>query len=89
MLANSAFFQAGVPVVVSNTTSLPEICGEAGSYITPDQPVEIASRIDDLLENEALYREKRKLGLAQAGAFTWQKSAERLLKCIYSAASGN
>ena len=29
---------SGVPVVVSNTTSLPEICGTAGSYVTPDRP---------------------------------------------------
>jgi glycosyltransferase involved in cell wall biosynthesis len=80
---------AGVPVVVSNTTSLPEICGEAGSYITPDQPAQIAGRIDDLLEDQALYGEKQKLGLARARAFTWQQSAERLLECIYSAAPGH
>ncbi|MBD0256163.1 MAG: glycosyltransferase family 4 protein [Cytophagales bacterium] len=76
---------AGVPVVVSNTTSLPEICGEAGSYIAPDQPGQIAGRIDELLENEALYQEKKKLGLHRAASFTWQQSAQRLMECIYHA----
>jgi len=29
---------SGVPIVVSNTTSLPEICGDAVNYISPDKP---------------------------------------------------
>lgn len=77
---------AGVPVVVSNTTSLPEICGEAGTYIIPDQPVQIAARIDELLVDEVLVQKKKKLGLQRAYSFSWLQSAEKLMKCICTVA---
>ncbi len=75
---------SGVPVVVSNTTSLPEICGEAGNYVNPDRPEEIALAIDNLLSNEQLYEEKKKLGLKQAKGFTWERAARITIDCIES-----
>ncbi|MCC5612880.1 glycosyltransferase family 4 protein, partial [Nostoc sp. CHAB 5834] len=36
---------AGIPVVVSNSSSIPEICGEAGNYVDSDNPVSIANQI--------------------------------------------
>jgi len=75
---------SGVPVVVSNTTSLPEICGEAGNYINPDRPEEIASAIDNLLINHQLYEHKKQLGLKQAKKFTWERAAQTTIDCIES-----
>lgn len=75
---------SGIPVVVSDTTSLPEICGEAGSYVRPDQPAEIASAIDKLLSNQELYEEKQRLGLARAKKFTWNNAAQIVLNCMKS-----
>ena len=75
---------SGIPVVVSKTTSLPEVCGEAGSYVDPGQPGEIATAIDNLLTNDQLYAEKRRLGLEQAKKFTWDLAAESVMKCIDS-----
>jgi glycosyltransferase involved in cell wall biosynthesis len=75
---------SGVPVVVSNTTSLPEICGEAGNYVNPDRPEEIAAAIDNLLSNEQLYEKKKKLGLWQAKGFTWERAAQITIDCIES-----
>jgi glycosyltransferase involved in cell wall biosynthesis len=72
----------GVPVVVSNTTSLPEVCGEAGTYVSPDSPVEIASAIDSLLSNDQLCKEKRQMGLEQARKFTWERAARITLDCM-------
>lgn len=72
----------GIPVVVSNTTSLPEICGDAGYYITPDKPEEIALAIDNLLVNEKLYDDKKVQGLKQAKKFTWENAARKVLDCI-------
>jgi glycosyltransferase involved in cell wall biosynthesis len=74
----------GVPVVVSHTTSLPEVCGEAGTYVTPDHPEEIAAAIDSLLSNDQLYEEKRQLGLKQAKKFTWEMAAKGVLDCMTS-----
>jgi glycosyltransferase involved in cell wall biosynthesis len=73
---------SGVAVVVSNTTSLPEVCGEAGTYVNPHQPEEIALRIDELLDDPKLYARKRKLGFEQASRFTWKNAAKTILNAI-------
>ena len=71
---------SGVPVVVSNTSSLPEVCGEAGVYCNPFDPNDIANKIKMLLEDKDLFESKKKLGLEQAIKFDWKDSAENLLK---------
>jgi glycosyltransferase involved in cell wall biosynthesis len=73
---------SGVPVIVSNTTSLPEVCGKAGNYIDPTNPSSIASVIDDLLNNAELYSTKRRQGLEQAKKFTWENAANTVIDCI-------
>lgn len=75
---------SGVPVVVSNTTSLPEVCGEAGNYTDPNIPEEIARRIDELACNESLYKQKKYLGLKRAEEFSWENSANRLINLTKS-----
>jgi glycosyltransferase involved in cell wall biosynthesis len=74
---------AGIPVVVSNTTALPEVCAGAGNYVDPDKPEEIAWMIDKLLSDKAFYNEKRIQGLQRAKVFTWELSAKKLLNSIY------
>ena len=71
---------SGVPVVVSNYTCLPEICGEAALYADPDNPSDIAKNIDRLLNDTVLWQEKRVRGLKHAESFTWSRSAEHLLQ---------
>ena len=73
---------SGVPVIVSNTTSLPEVCGDAAVYIDPTNPKSVANAINDLIENEALYVEKKKAGLARASQFTWHKTAQEFMQSI-------
>ncbi|MDZ4716533.1 MAG: glycosyltransferase family 1 protein [Cytophagales bacterium] len=80
---------SGVPVVVSGTTSLPEVCGEAGTYVNPDDPVQIGGAIDNLLSNAQLYDEKVRLGLRQAEKFNWRKSAEAVIGCMGNSAKGD
>jgi glycosyltransferase involved in cell wall biosynthesis len=75
---------SGVPVVVSNTTSLPEVCGDAGNYIDPANPKSIAEVIDQLLVDEELYSKKKQLGLTQAKKFTWDEAARVSIACIES-----
>ncbi|MBL7848585.1 MAG: glycosyltransferase family 4 protein [Cyclobacteriaceae bacterium] len=72
----------GVPVVVSDTTSLPEICGDAGNYVPADNPQQIAAVIDSLLCNGQLYESKKMLGLAQARKFTWENAAKKILQVM-------
>ena len=73
---------SGVPVVVSNRDSLPEVCGAAGTYADPDRPEEIAAAIDSLLGDPLLRARKREQGLERARMFTWRESAEKLLQLI-------
>lgn len=75
---------SGVPVVVSNTTSLPEVCGDAGTYSDPNDPASIAAAIDSLLGNDQFYADKRRRGLSQAARFTWQRAATTVLDVLTS-----
>ena len=52
---------SGVPVVVADASSLPEVCGAAGNYIDPHSSENIAEMIDSLLDNENLYNEGKRL----------------------------
>jgi glycosyltransferase involved in cell wall biosynthesis len=71
---------SGVPIVVSDRDSLPEVCADAGSYIDPLKPDDIAAAIDRLLKDRGLREEKRAKGLLQARRFPWQQSADKLLQ---------
>jgi len=70
---------SGVPVVVSNRSSLPEICGDAGNYADPDDPQSIATAINELISDNDLYKKKRELGLERAQRFKWEISAKGLM----------
>ena len=71
---------SGVPVVVSNRSSLPEICGDAGNYVNPDSPENIAEVIDELLDDDNLRERKQIMGLARAQQFKWEFSARDLVR---------
>ncbi|MEO0129967.1 MAG: glycosyltransferase family 1 protein [candidate division WOR-3 bacterium] len=66
----------GIPVVVSNISSLPEIVGEAGLKVNPYSVSEIYEGVKKLLDNPGLYSELQEKGITQAKKFTWQKTAD-------------
>lgn len=74
---------AGVPVVVSNRSCLPEVCGEAGSYADPDSPKSIAIAINKLLLDSKLYDEKKRLGFEQVKKYSWVKSATLISNILH------
>lgn len=80
--------QCGVPVVVSNRTAMPEVCGEAATYIDPDDARDIARKIDALLHDAELYDKKKADGLCHAHGFTWERSANAILTLIENAYAG-
>lgn len=70
---------SGVPVVTSDTTSLPEVTGSAAVLVDP-RSVDAWSRALDVVIGDASLRQRmRERGLAQASAFTWSRSAGVLL----------
>ncbi|GAB4476979.1 MAG: glycosyltransferase family 1 protein [Anaerolineae bacterium] len=65
----------GTPVVAANTSSLPEIVGEAGFLVDPDDARHMAGAILSLLVQDDLHAEMREKALARAAAFTWPQTA--------------
>jgi glycosyltransferase involved in cell wall biosynthesis len=77
--------QCGTPTVVSDRASLPEVVGEAGLLVDPDDPTAIAEACWRLLNDDANHARLRAAGLAQAERFTWRATAERTLEAYQSA----
>jgi glycosyltransferase involved in cell wall biosynthesis len=72
----------GAPVVASDRTSIPEVVGNAGILCNPEKPEEIAAALQRVLDDTALAVELRKLGLAQAARFSWERTADELAAVI-------
>ncbi|MCP4542499.1 MAG: glycosyltransferase family 4 protein [Chloroflexi bacterium] len=69
----------GTPVVVANRSSLPEVVGDAGLLVDPDDVDDIAQALARVLTDEPLQAQMRGLGLAQAARFTWERAARETL----------
>ncbi len=74
----------GVPVVVSNVSSLPEVVGDAGVLVNPNNTDSIAEGLLKVLINNNLRQEMITAGLAQAAKFTWEETARKTLEVIES-----
>jgi len=73
----------GVPVVVSNVGSLPEVVGNAGILVDPKSVESIAGGMEEvLLADKSKYNSLIEAGLTQAKKFSWEKTARETLKVI-------
>lgn len=70
----------GVPVIVGNNSSLPEIVGKAGILVDQNSEFEIADKIKKLILRPKLAQRLANLGLERAKLFSWEKAAEETLK---------
>lgn len=70
------------PVITSNTSSLPEVVGEAGILVDPFEVNEIKEAMKRLAEDVALAEELGRLGLERSKGYTWEHSAD-ILKQVY------
>lgn len=66
---------AGVPVIVSRRGSLPEVVGDAGLLIDPDDPESLAEAMARMVNDSALGRTCAERGLARAREFSWPQTA--------------
>jgi glycosyltransferase involved in cell wall biosynthesis len=78
----------GVPVACSNTSSLPEVAGDAARYFDPRNVEEIASAVIELLQDEGLRGRLAAAGRAQERRFTWRATAEATLSSYERAYAG-
>ena len=74
----------GVPVITSNTSSMPEVAGGAALIIDPFKTEEITAAMVDLIKKPDLSMELIDKGLLQAAKFSWRKMAADV-KDIYQA----
>jgi glycosyltransferase involved in cell wall biosynthesis len=71
----------GVPVVASSVGSLPEVVGDAGVLVDPNNINSIAGGISKVLSlGKSDYNNMVTRGFAQAGKFSWEKTARETLK---------
>lgn len=66
----------GLPVACSNSSSLPEVAGDAALYFDPLDVGAIKSAVETLLTDEALRQELAAKGLLQARKFSWRRAAK-------------
>jgi glycosyltransferase involved in cell wall biosynthesis len=72
----------GVPVICSNTSSLPEIGGESVLYFNPNSSDELAYQIKVLISNNELKSILCSKGIVRAKQFSWEKTAKETLAVL-------
>jgi len=73
---------SGVPVISSNSSSLPEIVGDGGIMVDPDKPDEIFRAMKEILKNKELKEELIRKGLEKSKEFDWKKTAREFLDIL-------
>jgi glycosyltransferase involved in cell wall biosynthesis len=73
-------FACGVPVVASETSSLPEVAGKAALLVDPESPQAIAKAVKQMMERPALRKRYVQRGLKRAALFSWEKTARKTLE---------
>lgn len=71
--------RCGIPVVTSNTSSMPEVAGDAAFFVDPFKPEQITEAIILLLKDEKLRKEYIDKGLKRAEEFSWHSMAHDVL----------
>jgi glycosyltransferase involved in cell wall biosynthesis len=77
--------RCGTPVILSNTTSLPEVGGEAAIYVSPDNTDEICSAMVKIAGDENLRLSLSVRGQKESLRFTWDNTAESIWESIEKA----
>ena len=75
--------KCGTPVVASNRSSIPEVCGEENAvYCDPESPEDIANKVESLYKDTDLQAELIEKGFHHASKFTWEKMGRQTYDVI-------
>lgn len=74
---------SGVPVITSNTSSLPEVAGEAAIYVDPGDVQGLCTQMEKVLQDKVLQRRLSNMGQTQASDFSWRMTAEKTLQVFH------
>ena len=70
----------GTPVVTSNTSSLPEVVGNAAVLVNPENVFDIMRALNRVLQDQPLRERLKQRGYEQAARYSWDTSAKRILQ---------
>lgn len=71
---------AGTPVAAADTTSIPEVVGEAALLHRADDVAGFAASLQQVIEDTALANDLRQRGIERAKLFSWEKTAAQTLE---------
>lgn len=71
-----------VPAIVSNTSAMPEVAGDAGLLVDPTDVQDIAAKMEMLHKDETLRKKLIEASKEQVKKFSWDQSADRLWDCL-------
>lgn len=74
--------QCGVPVITSNTSSMPEVAGDAGLLVDPLNVTAITSAFVALASDDEQYQTLKQKAVAQSKQFSWDRTAEKVWEAI-------
>jgi glycosyltransferase involved in cell wall biosynthesis len=72
----------GTPVVVSSTSSLPEVCGDAVEYVDPTNVDDMYRGLSNVLADEQLRIEMIQRGKRRAQSLTWGRTATEVMTVL-------
>ncbi len=75
--------QAGLPVITSNISSMPEVAGNAALLVDPRSVASIAEAMGKLATDRALAETLKARGLERAAQFTWRRTAMLTVACYH------
>lgn len=80
---------AGVPVIASNNSSLPEVVGEAGVLVNPYGTAELGFALKQVLLDNKLKEDLISRGRQKAQEFSWKETAKRTINTLTSSISNS
>jgi glycosyltransferase involved in cell wall biosynthesis len=78
--------QAGLPLIASNRTSIPEVVGDGGITVDPEDVDALADRMEEALFDEDVRERLIQAGRERGQQFSWKKTAEQTLTILDEAA---
>jgi len=78
--------RCGCPVIASRRGSLPEVVGEAGRLVEPDDISALADEMQRIIDDHQWRETMRAKGFENAGRFSWHRVAQKTLALYHEVA---
>jgi glycosyltransferase involved in cell wall biosynthesis len=79
---------AGLPVACSNRGPMPEVLKDGGLYFDPENPIEIANKVEEIITNDELRYSLRNKSFSIANDYSWSRCANETLGFLSNICKG-